>query len=586
MLIREHRRKWLPLGLLACGVSYISLVNTVYAESALFHQAQAVGEKTKPVTLSGVNLPPPHSSHLSPDELAAFIRRHREAAASFGGRPASEDPIAQIDACMAAEMEEADIPGAALALVVDGELVYERGYGVKHREEGDAVDAETLFRFGSVQKMMTAAAIMSQVEGGSVALDEPVTNFVPELRFAGRWHADDITVAHLLTNTAAIPEVDIDALECESEQTSSWAACLKDAYLFAPAGSFWNYSNTGFALAGLITERVSGLPYQRLVREHIWEPAGMMATTLSPNEVIAYGNYTHGHEVDPETGEMVIFAPDSYDSERLAPTGGGFATAGDLARWAMLMMAGGSGVLSPESVEAMQAHQVSMNLLPGQDYGYGIFAEPYQDLEIRHHGGEIPGWSAFLLWAPEEQFAVAVLSNGGTGTSPQFTALCALEAVLQPEPQEEPDYSTDPKTWQRYRGVYLVRDYTDGTVDSGGEVRLAYFAHTGDQLMLTLFNRENREIGVFPVKQLFLDTFFVDFDGDGELFGDVAEMLTFIEGSVHPGQKTMWARNRAYVGRRLSKSPAGHAEPGMPSIILQDDFWSEEIQRLEGDIEP
>ena len=270
-----------------------------------------------------------------------------------------EDSIAQIDACMTETMQEADIPGAALALVVDGELVYERGYGVKHREQGGGVDAQTLFRIASVQKMMTAAAVMRQVESGAVDLNGPVTNLIPELQFAGPWPAESITVSHLLTHTAAIPS-DTSAVDCGTteENLSEWAASLGDVSLFAPPGSFWNYSNAGYRLAGLVAERASGMPYHQLMRDWIWEPTGMMATTLLPKEVIAYGNYTYSHGVNPETGETVIVAPDDYECWLAAPSGGGFSTVSDLARWAKLMVDGGGDVLAPSSVEAMQTRQV------------------------------------------------------------------------------------------------------------------------------------------------------------------------------------------------------------------------------------
>ena len=185
-----------------------------------------------------------------------------------------------------------------------------------------------------------------------------------------------------------------------------------------------------------MAERASGTPYHQLMRDWIWEPVGMMATTLLPKEVIAYGNYTYSHEVDPKTGEMIISAPDDHECWWSAPSGNGFTTVGDLARWALLMMEGGGDVLTSSSVEAMQMRQVSRHYRPGEDYGYGIraephgtFAEPYQDLEIREHSGGFVGWSSYLLWAPEEKFAVAVLANRGGAL--EETAYCALDAALQ-----------------------------------------------------------------------------------------------------------------------------------------------------------
>jgi len=161
-----------------------------------------------------------------------------------------------VDSCVQRGMSEFDIPGLAFAVVVDGEIAYERGYGVTHRVQGGAVDEHTLFRHGSVGKMFTAAAILRLVDQGVVSLDDPVTDYVPELHFApGRWSADQMQVRHLITNTAAIP-----SYRSSPEGTlADWALTLDEAHLLGKPGAFWNYSNSNFALADLVVERATGM---------------------------------------------------------------------------------------------------------------------------------------------------------------------------------------------------------------------------------------------------------------------------------------------------------------------------------------
>jgi CubicO group peptidase (beta-lactamase class C family) len=109
------------------------------------------------------------------------------------------DLAAAVDACVTADMAATDTPGAAAAVMVDGVLAYERGYGVRRRGSSNPVDADTVFRIGSVTKMMTAAALLQQVEAGRVSLDDLVTEYVPELELAGPWPPELITVRHLLS---------------------------------------------------------------------------------------------------------------------------------------------------------------------------------------------------------------------------------------------------------------------------------------------------------------------------------------------------------------------------------------------------
>jgi len=115
---------------------------------------------------------------------------------------------ATVDSCVQDAMSQFDIPGMAVAVVIDGEIGYERGYGVKHRDQGGAVDEHTLFRHGSVSKMFTAAAVLRLVDQGVVDLNEPVTEYVPELHFLpGRWSATQMRVRNLIDNTGSIPSL-------------------------------------------------------------------------------------------------------------------------------------------------------------------------------------------------------------------------------------------------------------------------------------------------------------------------------------------------------------------------------------------
>ncbi len=462
---------------------------------------------------------------------------------------ALEEAIAIIDDCAAADMAEKKVPGAALALVIDGELVYERGYGVKHHQQRGLVDANTLFRIASVNKMMTAAAVMTQVEHGLVALNKSVIEWIPELQLAGPWRTKDITVAHLLTHMAAIP--DVEAEQCPEQDTlSKWVASLEEVALFAPPGSFWNYSNAGYDLAGLVVERASGRPYHRFMREQIWEPADMMATFPLPSDAISYGNYSYGHEMIPESSVVESYAPNDYSCEWSGPSGtDAFSTAGDLARWAMLLMQGGGTLLKASSVRTMQARHVATQQFSGLDYGYGIYADIYQGIDIRFHSGSVTGWSSFLLWAPKEQFAVAVLSNGGIDTELDFTAHCALETVLETELEPSPDtaYITDPAAWERYRGGYLIRNYSPV---EGSQMGFAYVDVVSDQLEVSSFGLSDFEVDVFHATQQHLDHFLIDSDAEGNAL-PIAVPITFIEQLMRPGKRTMWLRARNFVGQRI-----------------------------------
>ena len=155
----------------------------------------------------------------------------------------ASDVEGAIDACVLADMAWYDAPGGAVAVILDGEPLYEKGYGEKLRDSGQTVNPGTIFRIGPVTQQMTAAAVMQQVELGRVALTDPITDLIPEFEVSGRWPADRITVWNTLTHTTGFPDVLRSGSVQNENSLSMWAQRQDDIALYYPAGSFWNYSN-------------------------------------------------------------------------------------------------------------------------------------------------------------------------------------------------------------------------------------------------------------------------------------------------------------------------------------------------------
>jgi len=443
-----------------------------------------------------------------------------------------------IDACMQAAMQRHDTPGAVVAVIRGGEEIARRGYGVKRRGGDDPIGPDTVFRIGSVTKQLTAAAVMQQVEIGAVDLDDPVTFYVPELALSGRWPADLVSVRDLLTQVSGYPDSLGDLSQATDDGAlSRWAADQTEVALHAPPGRFWNYSNPNFMLAGLVVERASGIPYREYMETRLFDVADLEHTTFDPAAVIAAGDYSPGHFTNPGTGLEVVYEPDSYDNGPGAPAGWAFSTAGDLAAWALTLADGGGDVLSLASAEAMQAPHEFIDAAPASWYGYGIFVELYEGLEVRQHGGNVPGWGTYLLWVPERRDVVAVIAN--TFESLPDAAYCILDHVLgvpgggdvvvDPEPQPPASLLG------RYSGFNSLGwpFATEVTLDDG-------------RLLLELWQVDNPfNRGSGRLVQAFRDTYVVDLDGDGTYDLD----LTFLTSEGTPG-RTSWLVNRSVVFQR------------------------------------
>lgn len=445
----------------------------------------------------------------------------------------------EIDACVRAGMQATNAPGAAVAVLLDGAMLHERGYGVRRRGGSAPVTPDTIFRIGSVTKMMTAAAVLQLVEAGAVRLDAPVTDYIPELAISGRWPASAITVRHLLTHASGWPDRFPNLGPAGEDALSRWPASQGGIALHAPPGAFWNYSNPNYILAGLVAERASGVRYRTLMEQSLWAPAGMSSTTFDPAQAMAGGNYASGTAWNVSTAEWVTLEPDEVESWQGGPAGWAMSTVGDLVAWAEVLMQGGAPVLDPASAEAMQGAQQWCHFSPSTFYGYGVLRDRYHGLDVLFHDGSVIGWGATLLWVPEERFAVAVLSN--TATPMAEAAFCTLDAVLDPPVSPGWDPRTAAESWRPFEGSYEMSDYLgrrySGRVSIDWALRrLALDVTRGGPVI---------PAGRYLLSQIERSTFVADTGSAG--FGLVD--LTFIEGP-HGPSPVRWMRYRYAVGDR------------------------------------
>jgi CubicO group peptidase (beta-lactamase class C family) len=462
------------------------------------------------------------------------------------------DDIGQlVDQCVQTAITDHDLIGVAVAVVLEGELAYENGYGRKHRDQPDLVDAHTRFQHGSVGKMMTAAAVMRLVDQGLVDLDDSVTEYVPELQFApGRWTAEQITVRDLINNSAAIPSF----RTATTASLSEWAETLVDVPLLAEPGAFFNYSNSNFALAGLVVERASGMSFMDYLDAEVFAVAGMTESSAYPDVAMASGNFSYGHSDDGQ-----IWAPDDRSYPIEVASGSAFSSAHDLALWAQHMLAGCGYVMGHGSCLEVQRSQMPRlysqtgwpHSIDGGFYGFGLFIDEYPDVvRIRHDGG-VPGWVGSLSWLPSRGAVVALLANkwpsGFDGL--RDASMCLYQSLLG---VTMPDMSepSDPVTWKGCAGRY------PSVYEDGYEFE-AVVEWQNDDLMITVPHPENPDESITRELENVAGTSFLLWVNPQSYWG-----ITFIEGEGIPGP-IRWLRNPWFAGQRQmeNRSPSGRVEP-------------------------
>lgn len=327
------------------------------------------------------------------------------------------DVDAWLDGFLPAALERTDIPGAAVAVVHDGEVVTTRGYGWADTgtESGEAVPVDpdrTLFRPGSVSKLVTATAVLQLVESGDVDLDTDVGAYldidVP------RSFDDPITLRHLLTHTAGFEERIRGLIGAEGTPVDLRAALATDPpeQVYRP-GTVPAYSNYGNALAGYVVERVSGEPFERYVQEHVLAPAGMTTATFDqpvPDDLRDRLALGYGTASGPSTGVEVVGVP---------PAGALSASAADMARFMLALLgepATGEQVLDADTLALMQEPALDEDdlgtLAGGLRMGLGFFQEDRNGHRVVGHGGDTNAFHSHLQLYPDERTGVFVTVNG------------------------------------------------------------------------------------------------------------------------------------------------------------------------------
>lgn len=358
-------------------------------------------------------------------------------ALSFSIPGAGQVSSAQIDAVFAS-LKSADAPGAAVLVVRNGQAIFRRGYGVTDLRTRRLIGPETDFRLASFTKQFTATCIMLLVHDGKLRYDDHLTDIFPEFPAYGK----AITIRNLLNHTSGLPDYE-DLLMKQYPNTPDDkipqildAGVLKlleqqSAGLF-PAGSKWQYSNSGYATLAMIVEKVSGKPFGQFLHERIFVPLGMnhtLAYEKGKNEVPnrAYG-YTKEGNGWKET--------DQSPTSAVLGDGGIYTSIDDLAKWdralrehTLLSEAEMQPALTPVHVADGPPTSEGRNV----SYGFGWFLDPYKGHKRMWHDGETIGFRTTIQRFPDDKLTIIVLANR-TDIDPKAFALRVADLYLPEKP--------------------------------------------------------------------------------------------------------------------------------------------------------
>jgi CubicO group peptidase (beta-lactamase class C family) len=327
--------------------------------------------------------------------------------------------------------ERAAATSGAFAVVDDTGQLHAMGTGEP------AATLDTPFALASITKMFTAATAVRLSQRGVLDLMRPISSYLSELGVDSE--LGHVTVHQLLTHTAGLLDPPSESL-CSGDGEPS--TLLAKAHVAAPPGALYVYSNAGYALAGIVIERVTGHAFEDAVREQVLEPMGMVSATFDP------------HALTPR-----VLAAESGGSaptrcRAINPAGGLIASLRDLARWAQAMSRPETHPLGRALAEALVASHVPTGNRVGETYGYGVTTIQRGALRIHCHGGNLQGSSAFVAWLTDRKFA-ALAAATIPGASSAIATLRGTSLLLDLPDDWRPTSDGPAHPLQAYVGTYI-----------------------------------------------------------------------------------------------------------------------------------
>jgi CubicO group peptidase (beta-lactamase class C family) len=381
----------------------------------------------------------------------ALVAARAGRAVPVAGQSAIPDGfVPALDQFIRGALQTYGVPGAAVAVVSEGQTIFLRGYGVRRLGESAPVDESTVFQLASNTKPFTAAALGTLVDEKRLDWDTPIISYLPGFALADPYPTTWATPRDMLAMRSGLPAFTGDLL---GDAGYSRDHVLHQVRLLTPGASFREqayYSNISYFIAGQVGARAAGLSletgWEELVRSRLLEPLGMHRSGVSSTDVPADGNWASNHV---EVNGMVEPYP-WVQGDVLGAAQSVVSTAADMARWmTMLLDAGqfeGRRLLNADTITEMftpsMVAEVSFSEMPpiyadsGFAYGLGWGTYYFNDFQVMEKGGALDGVRTVVELVPAKRLGIVVLANLNLLPFPEAVRGFVLERFLGPAPTD------------------------------------------------------------------------------------------------------------------------------------------------------
>jgi CubicO group peptidase (beta-lactamase class C family) len=350
--------------------------------------------------------------------------------------------LAGFDDLVARGLKSLNVPGAAVAIVKDNEVILAKGYGFRDVEKKAPMTADTLLAIGSASKAFTVFALGTLVDAGKLQWDVPLRTYIPWFKLYDVFASERLSPRDLVTHRSGLPRHD---LVWYNNSTASREEFVRRLAYLKPSADLrekWQYNNLMFLTAGYLVEVLTGKKWEDSIRSLVLAPLGMSRTNFSVEDSQRDADCALPYVEEKGVLTRIPFR----NITNIGPAGAINSSANEMSRWLLVHMNGGrlngQPIIQPGTIEDMHLVHMPTGQTPSipeltpENYGMGWFTDSYKGRLRVHHGGNIDGFSALVCFFPRDGLGLVVLTNmNGTGL-PELLVRHAADVVLGLEPKD------------------------------------------------------------------------------------------------------------------------------------------------------
>ncbi len=399
----------------------------------------------------------------------------QQASADSGATAQVPASLADFDAYVENVRKQFDVPGIAVAIVKDGQVVLERGYGVREIGKPEKVDANTVFAIASNTKAFTAASLSMLADEGKLSLDDRVIDHLPWFRMADVYVTNEMRIRDLLVHRSGLGLGAGDLLFWPGTDysTEEVARRLKNVPITGTFRGQYAYDNILYAVAQLVIEKASGMTYEQFLRTRIFQPLGMMDTRFNSDAIEPGANVATGHA---KANFKDLKPAPRLSWNNASGAGGLYSSVHDMTKWMRMQLAGGTytdkdgktqrlfsekrqqemwSIVTPMNIGKPAVPELAPAMPNFSGYGEGWNLTDYRGHKLAWHTGGWPGMVSRLTLMPDQKVGVIVLTSQEVGAAFHSITLRVLDAMLDA-----------PKTdWTAAYAAAVAKQHNDADVD-------------------------------------------------------------------------------------------------------------------------